>query len=665
MDAFTVLIVVLTSSVVYAQRGVYMLRNDPVYVSYSTWLVTYTIEVEPYESQIAVLRNEIDAFYDFFIRVTEEFSKQQNFTKDNFAASMHDIRDDIKQLIYRETMYFDSKLDELMNMYNDLRVIATRNRDSNSRTKRGIFPLGGRILSYLFSIPTNSNLRKLKSAITNLRDTQTNLVHVVDKSISILNLTHNQVKENREILISLQNTTMKIQVEMNLLRDEIHSVILPELTYLELMQRLNDMYHVISNSIGKAKESFTTLLTQLEKCIQGDLPMSLISPSDLSSLFRSIDRKLTNDAKLPYDLTLVNIFSYYKFLHPLVIPDKKNIHILLAIPIIPDSSEYTVYEAITLPFMNENLNMAAFYDIEANFIAISEKTRKYTFIQENEINFCREGLICKINSPLYEMGKYPSCIFSLYQRDENKIEQFCNLKLRTTKLLPVVKYLGFGKWVISTPNRMGVNIDCPNSNKTKIIRPGISDIQLENGCSASSELFYIPIYESGEINIEKQYEIDREIRLNSLSPSIWNQSDLFSKTFDKLNSEINKNAKPLSHISDIPFDYHSMLLNSLPSNNKILPNSFDSAPFWIKVLLILLCIIICISIFVILYLLFAHKIYSRINIRNRKRANIAITGSESRSPRTPYENERTVAEETVVFLNDSTEPTVRFERPSR
>ena len=51
---FTISIAILVRNV-DGQRGVYFIEKDPVYVSYSTWLMTFTVEIEPYENQINVI----------------------------------------------------------------------------------------------------------------------------------------------------------------------------------------------------------------------------------------------------------------------------------------------------------------------------------------------------------------------------------------------------------------------------------------------------------------------------------------------------------------------------------------------------------------------------------------------------------------------------------
>ena len=120
---------------------------------------------------------------------------------------------------------------------------------------------------------------------------------------------------------------------------------------------------------------------------------------------------------------------------------------------------------------------------------------------------------------------------------------------------------------------------------------------------------------------------------------------------------------PLSHISDVPFDLHSMLDNSIPSNNKVLPSNFDSTPLWVKCVLVIICIIIALIIVLFVYLYFARNLIKKLKVRKRKRADYTISVNDSSQNR-PEGIARDNHEEAVLFINDTiNEPTIRFERP--
>lgn len=56
------LLTCLTGS--YGQSGTYFVQQDSVFNSYSSWIITITVDLDPYEQQMAVLTREIKQFSD-------------------------------------------------------------------------------------------------------------------------------------------------------------------------------------------------------------------------------------------------------------------------------------------------------------------------------------------------------------------------------------------------------------------------------------------------------------------------------------------------------------------------------------------------------------------------------------------------------------------------
>ena len=82
-----------------------------------------------------------------------------------------------------------------------------KKKTSLKRQKRALVKFVGTVLSQLFGTASEADLGKLKSSIMSLKNSQSQLVHVVSESVTLLNKTNENVKENREATGKLINVS--------------------------------------------------------------------------------------------------------------------------------------------------------------------------------------------------------------------------------------------------------------------------------------------------------------------------------------------------------------------------------------------------------------------------------------------------------------------------
>jgi hypothetical protein len=370
--------------------------------------------------------------------------------------------------------------------------------------KRSILPFGGKVLNFLFGVPTQSQLNKLKQTIEENRDSQSEVIDIVKRSVSIINTTYVKVKENRELIFYLQNLTYDMHLEIENFIDNVNQIFYPEFVYLELNNRLHYLFNVISNTIFKTKYEVKETLKQIQECIQGNLPIDVFPPSKFISAIKQIEQNLPNNSFLPFQSDKLEISMYYKLIKPLVIFDKDTVNLVMALPIISSEQTLTIYEALSLPDHELRPYIGFSYSLETNYIAVSHDNKFYSLIQKEETAPCLTSPICKLSSPLYSGENFHTCIFSLFLRDPNKIERDCIVYAHHHADRPSLIYLGFGKWVISSPLSLAVDLVCSGTpNKSVTLNSGFSSLTLHEGCSASSRFFKIPTYTFEKYNTRK------------------------------------------------------------------------------------------------------------------------------------------------------------------
>lgn len=552
------------------RQGTYFVKENTFYASYSSWIVTFTYDLESYKDHLNDLREQIYGFRTMF----HDLAALE--TKDVFPTPISQHHQDIKklrvqtlQLINEETQSFQDQYNELESLFREAENLASRTSHL-SRPKRSFIPIAVSFFNLLFGLSTRSDLKHLRRAITQLASTQEKLIHVVDDSLTLLNKTHHYVTENRNAINDLVNVTNALQHKLGLLYTEVKDVVEPEITFLQLTDRINNVFQLVSTALQSTKFSLLELLDQIQSSAQGTLSLSLIKPVQLESILRTIRKQLPDDVLLPFELLPPHLGQYYKYLSTLLIPDRGIFHVLTAIPLMHANSCYDKYVAHTIPFPNGLFS--AEYDIDNPHFGISPDRRSYVILTEIEAFSCKAPF-CTITSPSFPVKSMPLCVIALFLNKGRDIEKFCKKSITKTPPTPIVKYLFNGNWLISFKNKLKVTISCSGSNAKvpnvlkKYLEPGINLLKMENDCAAFTEYFNIPHYTNKNTQTSTIYQYKNEIGLKEKLPDIWNDTSDYMHKLSKT-SKKNGNLTFLSKIEDLPLDTMKNILHDAMQENK-------------------------------------------------------------------------------------------------
>ena len=85
----------------------------------------------------------------------------------------------------------------------------------HKRSKRELLNFVGQILSWLFSVSTDSDLTDILKAINKLGKINNKIQHVVKKSLTVINMSHNEVIHNRERIHVLNTCIENLYKQLN------------------------------------------------------------------------------------------------------------------------------------------------------------------------------------------------------------------------------------------------------------------------------------------------------------------------------------------------------------------------------------------------------------------------------------------------------------------
>jgi hypothetical protein len=538
-------------------QGVYFVPRGEKYVSHNSWLVTFTFNLEPYRQHINELKTEIDRFYNMFLHVSnnDNVEGQSNNTKV--------LVDELFYLLENERVQFEREYEDISELWQGIQILSSGRR---SRNKRAILPFVSSILKQLFGTATTKDLNQLKRTLAEVAGRQSKISHVLEESLTVINKTHHVVKENRQVINRLSAATDSLSMGLAAIYDNIIHSVEPRLQHVQLATKLHNVFHIVSSTMRQTHIEMLSLSNQIEKSIRGTITPQLVKPQLLLNIIRDVQGSLPQDASLPYSIESKNLIQYYRQLFAVFLPDKNSFHVLTALPIVTETQAYNLYEPIVMPTQSENMSFTATYNLEEKYLAMAKDHSVYALVSEMEAMECMKTDFCNIRSPYYRTTGSPSCLSSLYLKNEDLIRSVCKKSIKWSTGDPVVKHIVNGNWAISTKMAFDIEIKCiedgnPARYKSDLtqLSTGTTLITLNPGCLARSKYFNLPIFTSGEHDVRVETEFWDAIRLPGRLPDIWEGAGDITNFLPVIPDHIPN----LGQIAELPLDHMQHIMHEL------------------------------------------------------------------------------------------------------
>ena len=551
-----------------ASAETYFIKEGTVYTTFNSWILTFSVDLQPYRDNLATVAREM-------VKIEQALNAlhSQNQVATNQTLPLHQQR---TRKIWLDTMsLFSQGIAQLRAEYESIQDLLSEltslvNKYNPSRRKRALLPFVGNLLKSLFGTATDSDLSELREAIISLSDFQAKIAHVVKDTLSIINKSHKEIQQNRNAINLLVNTSLLFRNRVNSLTRAITQVVLPELTQVQLITHLHAIFHEVSIALRHVQLLILNLMDQVTLSTQGILSFRLLKQSELVTILRQVKLCLTGDLVVPFKLIAKHVFSYYNYLHPIVIPEEDKFHIVVAIPLIHPSSLFDVYHTVSVP-SPVSAELSASHVLESSHIAFSKDESEYAFLHADEVRMCSQAPICHLSSPLYKTSYYSSCMASLFQNQVDKVGEFCKVTMENTKEFPVIKYLFDGYWLISTGKSFQLTITCDRQTPRVIRRDipiGVQVVELKVECAAYSKYFELPKHVKGNSPYDVNVELIQDMKLDVLKVSIWNQTQPLLQKLSVLNSSLSERNTLLSNVDAIPIKHMQALLQEVEDTSK-------------------------------------------------------------------------------------------------
>ena len=488
-------------------RNVIFRRTSEVVITRSKWLVTFVLDLNPYEQLLHKLGEEIAQL---------ELAGDKALRKFTFHGSY-------QTLLYshnQETSLLNLRYRMMKSYLKGLELLQGR------RNRRELLPIVGKALGVLFGTATTGDLSRVRRKVKHLEQQQQNFAQIAKESLSIINVTRMDVAENRDSINKLIHAMyvlgQQLSAETQNITAEFEEFSEFTQTYLQLM--------IMTNKVRQTSQTLTTLLehlkSQLDMLSLGHLAPSIVATGELKELLLNIQAELPHHLRLPVDPT-EKLWRYYNSLGCVTILENNKLLVIMSIPLLDREGTFEVYQAINLPVpyprFETGAGAVAKNRLESNYIALNMARTKFMLLTDEEAEKCKASALrtCTSASPVYVSSGHHLCILELFKGNKEDIDRVCQVEILTGMVLPQAVAISDGIWAVAVRREIGLSKVCEGKETKGItISPPLSIIKLSLGCSAFGETLSLPPFYQAEEEFEESKSL---LDIVKASRSNWTQ----------------------------------------------------------------------------------------------------------------------------------------------
>ena len=568
------------------QDGALFVYQNEIILSHDTWLLSFAMKLQPYNEQMSSIRDEI--------RVIEDGVNSYSTELENINSSLSLHFNDHILLLFRQ------ELNQLKITFRDIKLnykeIATifGQRHNPSRSKRSLIPVVGSVLSTLFGVVSQGDLRHISGNMNKLIGRTNVLTHILNESLTIMDHTRDEVQANRQAVNKMGRMLIGLQENLRILYDFTSQTLPTEIRLRQFTDEIHSVFNLASNTMHRLSSSVNDLKFGLESALLGHLSGKLLSPDELVRMLKAARRRFPEGYNLPYPLQQLDL--YYQNIPLSLISVKDSMVVTLVLPIYHDADLFNLNKLVQVPISVDE-NRALQYSLQNYYLAISDTEGTYFELNDFQVNLCGKSAInfCKLSAATFKKDTQPSCLTAIFDRDTQLISKLCSVTDMPVNV-PHVELLFDNNWLVYTSEELKLDLNCFNGDVTQMhpiyIHKGSSIFSVPQNCQAIGKYFNIPI----------QFRAHSTRHINQLFElQIANINHLFEESDWSFNVMSNVTPPPLSSLSD---DDRSALDNIKRQMSRMtdLPTHERKSKTWLWLLISMTSLLLIIQVTIIVCL---------------------------------------------------------------
>ena len=567
---------------IFTSENVVFQKTNEVFINDAKWSVTFVHDLRPFQKLINQIKNDL-VHTDEIVKTITNFYESSNMT--GYVETFKSLHIEV-----------DLLTDTYNSVYNNFAEYQSLSVNGH-RSQRSLIPIIGQLMSTLFGTVSENDLENINRNIKALAGNQKQIIHDLDVSLSVLNLTRMQVSENRRSIMDLIMVVQKLDRKIFDLQ-QVFSAKFVRLeqfvhTYLQFQMILDEIKQTTQDAVFYLE----SLKSELNMLSMQHLSTNTISPKDLKELLIEVESKLPNNFELPRN-PRKDIWYFYKTLTSITYLEDNEIRIVLKIPLINTKEEYEVYRIynLPLPMATKQTNIMLKYTLETDMLMVSTDRSKFSLLTESAFHMCNSFhyRFCNPETAFYQANINRFCVVALFMQNQRDIKTFCKQMVILDQKLPLTSYLSYGLWIVVTNVPLTFTINC-QSHKQKTydikIESPFGIIKLNNTCKASNKYLQLPEYFGKHSYFKRSDPLQALLKLHNITNfSIWNDS---KTNFVKL-----KSLKLPSHLLDLKEIPMQNFLRETGIYKSVNVDDVKSSTNWTVVAIISIASVLCIIIIV-------------------------------------------------------------------
>ena len=506
-------------------QSMYFLYQGEVVLTKSTWLVSFSLDMKPYRNQVEEIVEKVKELHEVLQGVEVVFGTHQE--KDDQDPGLYNLTAADKayhkniELFKMEGEASMKEATALQQLYTELEesfllprsvawssyVEAKPRLPGRHRTRRSVLSLVGFLLGGVVDIASLVSAKQLRSRVKVLSEDVDALRHATRDSFSILNVTQEHVNQNRIAINKLGEEIAEATKQMQMAFTQLEERTLRELYYAMVNSQIHSYFNVVQNALRRAFTQLVMLRADLNSAALGRMNFGMVSREQLRTTIRKIQNLLPQGYFIPVDEH--DLGPLYKHGGVIVFAVDQVLYTTMAIPVARIATEFDVYKLISVPHLREDLGVSLRYKLRETGLAISKDKMTYQIMTAAEATLCGNAAtkFCILSRAMYSVTRNPSCLTSLFMKDQDGINRLCEVTRNTGPEHVFAEYLFEGVWLVSSHHELSFSQVCnpqenqmnPEASAIKIKR-GSNLVRLKKGCRATSDVLSLPTYFSRSSN---------------------------------------------------------------------------------------------------------------------------------------------------------------------
>ena len=347
-------------------------KTNEIYTNDAHWHVTFVHDLKPFQGLVSKIKSDIASTSQILHAIAFDYNRKELM---EYAETFKSLQIEV-----------DLLTETYQSIHKTFEGYRTLHRDTR-RVKHSVLPFVGQLMGTLFGTLSENDRDNINRNINVLADNQEQIVHDLETSLSVPNMTRVAVNENRrsimDLIICIQKLDRKISKLQGQLEDKLTRLGQFVHTYLQFQMIFDEIKLTIQNAIFY----IVNLKSEINMLGLDHLSTSTISPGALKELLTEIQTKLPMNYELPKKPT-GDIWYFYKTLSCVTYMENDQIRIVLKIPLINTKEKYEIFKVhnIPVPFNNtskhdEKKHFLIKYELEARVLMVSKIEKSMRFLE--------------------------------------------------------------------------------------------------------------------------------------------------------------------------------------------------------------------------------------------------------------------------------------------